>query len=147
MSSPGSAPIVLELPAWPLADTLALGLVGALGIVVEAVMVRQPQGVTGAGLLLALALIVWFGSGRRASRRIARATMAADGGWRLTFADGRAAEATMLPGTRVLGSSVLLKWRADGRPASVWLTHRDLPRPVLRALTVRLQGSGPRVGA
>ena len=138
---------MLELPAWPLADTVALGLVGALGVVVEAVMIRQPQGVTGAGVLLALALVVWFGSGRRASRRIALAALAADGGWRLTYADGRAAEATILRGTRVLGSSVFLKWRVDGRPASVWLTHRDLPRPVLRALAVRLQGSGPRVGA
>ena len=138
---------MLELPAWPLADAVALGLVGVLGVVVEAVMARQPQGVTGAGLLLAMALAAWLASRRRASGRLARASRAADGGWRLTFADGRGAEATLARGTRVLGSSVVLKWRVEERAASVWLTHWDLPQPVLQSLIVRLKGADLRVGA
>ena len=147
MSSPGSAPIMLELPTWPLADALALCLAGVLGVVVEAVMARQPQGLTGAGLVLAVALVAWLGSRRRASGRLDRAALAEDDAWRLTFADGRQAEATLVRGTRVLGSSVVLKWRVEGRARSVWLTRRDLPLPVLRNLAMRLQGTGPRVGA
>lgn len=138
---------MLELPTWPLADALALGLAGVLGVVVEAVMARQPQGLTGAGLLLAVALAAWLGSRRRAGGRLHRAALAKDGAWRLTFADGRLAEATLLRGTRILGSSVVLKWRVEGRAKSVWLTRRDVPPPVLRNLAVRLQGAGPRVGA
>jgi hypothetical protein len=85
---------MLELPAWPLADALALGLAGVLGVVVEAVMARQPRGLTGVGLLLAVALAGWLGSRRRARGRLDRATLAEEG-IRLTFADGRQAEATL----------------------------------------------------
>jgi hypothetical protein len=130
---------MLELPARLLADKVAIGLMGALGVVVEAVMARQPQGVTGAGLLLAGALMLWFGYQRRAGGRLARVSLEPAGSWRLTYVDGHVAEAALGRGSRVLGGSVVLKWRVDGRPASVWLTHRDLPRPVLRALIVRLK--------
>lgn len=138
---------MLELPAWPMAESVALGVVGTLALVAEGVMARQPQGVAGVGLLLAALLASWLWLRRRPGRRLATAALNPDGGWRLSYADGRAADATLVPGSRVLGPSLVLKWRVDGRRDSVWLTQWDLPLPVLRALTVRLQGADLRVGA
>lgn len=146
MSSTGSAPMTLELPAWLLADRIVLVLAAACAVAIEAVLVRQPGGVPGAGLALGTGLAAWHCFRLRRRGRVQRARLAADGEWRLGFADGRTAPATLAPGSRLLGPSALLKWRVDGRSLALWLTPVDLPREAMRALRVRLSGADLRVG-
>ncbi len=146
MSSTGSVPMTLELPAWLLADRIVLVLAVACAVVIEAVLVRQPGGMPGAGLVGGAGLAAWQGFRLQRRRRVARARLAADGDWRLGFADGRTAPATLAPGSRLLGRSALLKWTVEGRSLALWLTPVDLPRDALRALRVRLTGADLRIG-
>jgi hypothetical protein len=138
--------MTLELPACLLVDRVALSLIVIGAIVAELVLLRQPDGPAGAGLVAGLALAGWQGWRMRAGHRLRSATLEPDGGWRLAFGDGRMAPARLVRGSRLLGSSAVLKWVVAGRPLAVWLTPVDLSRASLRALRVRLAGDGLRAG-
>ena len=117
MSSPASA-VTVELPRWLLAERLSLGLACATAPVVEAVLARHPGAPAGAGLAVAALLVagVWF------QRRRRPRSLALPAG----------------PGSRLLGSSVVVNWQSPGRSGSLWLTPADLPRETLRSVAVRL---------
>jgi hypothetical protein len=117
MSSPASA-VTVDLPRWLLAERLSLGLACATAPVVEAVLARHPGAPTGAGLAVAALLVAgaWF------QRRRRPRSLALPAG----------------PGSRLLGSSVVVRWQSPGRSGSLWLTPADLPRETLRSLAVRL---------
>lgn len=130
--------MTLELPARLLADRAAMLLIVAGILVAEAVLLRQAGGAAGLGLAAGALLAAWQAWRMRAGRRVRSATLAADGGWRLTFGDGHTASARLVRDSRLLGSSAVLKWSVEGHPLAVWLTPADLPRTTLRALRVRL---------
>jgi hypothetical protein len=133
----------LELPRHLLGDRLSVSLILGCGLAVEAAAWRHPGLPVGIGALLAALLGTWH------LVRARRAPVHAEwgpGGWRLKLADGRWVEATLVAGTRLLGSSVVLRWHADGRTVGAWLTPADLPRSRLRRLAVRLQAQAMRVG-
>jgi hypothetical protein len=127
--------VTVELPRWLLADRLSLGLAGATAPVVEAVLARHPGAPGGLGLLVAVMLLAGFCWQRR--RRPRALQLATAGGW-MQFADGARLACQPGPGSRLLGSGVVLHWRAAARSGSLWLTPADLPREVLRSLAVRL---------
>lgn len=134
MSSPGSA-VTVELPRWPLADRLTVGLLLAVALVVEAVAARHPGVPGGLGVAAAAVLAVVFQLERRHRPRV---LVFARGASHLEFADG--SQRSFVPGTgsRLLGSSVVLHWRTPGRSGAAWLTAADLPRETLRSLAVHL---------
>lgn len=138
--------MTLELPAWLLADRLAVLLVVTCAVVIEAVLLRHPGGVVGPGLLVGAALASWQWSRLKAGRRLRTLTLAADGQWRLQYGDGRTVTAQLARGSRLLGSTVALKWRGLGVPRAVWLTPADLSRTALRGLHVRLSAADQRAG-
>lgn len=117
MSSPASAATV-ELPRWLLAERLSLGLACAVAPVTELVLARHPGAPAGVGLALAALLVagVWLQRRQRP----------------------RSLHLSAGPGSRLLGPSLVVRWRASGRSGVVWLTPADLPRETLRTLAVRL---------
>ena len=134
MSSPGSA-VTAELPHWPLAERASLVLAGLAGAVIEAVAANHPGVPAGLGALAMGALaagLAW----RRRGQPVAIELSVRGGRLRLT--DGRWLPCTIGTGSRLLGSSVVLHWRAAGRSRALWLTPADLPRETLRSLAVRL---------
>lgn len=138
--------MTLDLPAWLLADRATLLLAGVCAVVIEAALLQQPQRTAGVGILIGASLAAWQWSRLRGGRRVRRARLAADGEWQLDLQDGRTTLARLLPGSRLLGPSAVLRWRVDGRPLAVWLTPADLPHATLRDLHVRLSGADLRVG-
>jgi len=138
--------MTLELPAWLLADRVALLLIATGAIVAEVVLHRQPAGPAGFGLAAGALLAAWQSWRMRAGRRVMSATLGADDGWRLGFRDGHSAAARLVRGSRLLGPTAVLKWVVEGRPRTVWLTPADLPRDTLRTLRVRLAGAALRAG-
>ena len=135
--------MTVELPRWPLVDRLtpALGLVA--GIALEAVLARYPGAPLGIGAVAAAALLLWFGWQRR---RRPLAFEFAPTPRRLRFGDGHAAPFVLGPGSRVLGSTVVLHWQSAGRAGALWLTPADLSREGLRSLAVRLVANGRPAG-
>jgi hypothetical protein len=131
MCLPGSA-VTVELPRWALADRLALGLIVAAGVMLEAGLPGAPPGT---GVLAAAALVLW--QRRQRMQRPLVVALAPDGGT-LTLGDGRRVPCHLGSGTRVLGATVVLHWHVDGSPGSLWLTPVELPRETLRRLAVRL---------
>ena len=117
MSSPASA-VTVELPRWLLAERLSLALACATGPVVEMVLARHPGAPVGVGLAVAALLVagVWFQRRRRPRSLVLPAG----------------------PGSRLIGSSVVVHWQSTGRSGALWLTSADLPRETLRSLAVRL---------
>ncbi|MGB5102090.1 MAG: hypothetical protein WBO04_02065 [Steroidobacteraceae bacterium] len=136
----------LDLPARLLADRAAMLLIATFAIVAEVVLLRQPGGPTGPGIATGLLLAAWQVWRLRPARQLRGATLEADGGWRLAFGDGRTAPAQLVRGSRLLGSSTVLKWTVEGHPLAVWLTPADLSRAALRALHVRLAGASLQDG-
>jgi hypothetical protein len=129
----------LELPRCLLADRLSVLLILGCGVALEAALWRHPDLPVGVGLSAAGLLWAWH------QWRIRRAPLRAEwapAGWRLQLADGRWIEVGLGRGSRLLGSSVLLHWRARGCSFRAWLTPVDLPRPVLRSLALRLRVHG-----
>jgi hypothetical protein len=110
--------VTVELPRWLLAERLSLGLACATAPVVEGVLARHPGAPAGVGLAVAALLVagIWLQRRRRPSS--------------LALLAG--------PGSRLLGSTVVVRWQAPGRSGSLWLTPADLPRETLRLLAVRL---------
>ena len=117
MSSPASA-LTVELPRWLLAERLSLGLACATAPVVEGVLARHPGAPVGAGLAVAALLVAGVWLQRRRRPRF----VAVPAG----------------PGSRLLGSSVVVHWQSSGRSGALWLTPADLPRETLRSIAVRL---------
>lgn len=138
--------MTLELPARLLADRAALLLIVTGVIVAEVVLLRQSEGPAGLGFAAGVLLTAWQVWRMRAGRHVRSATLAADGVWRLAFGDGHTAPALLVRGSRLLGSSAVLRWTVEGHPLAVWLTPADLPRTTLRALRVRLAGASLRAG-
>jgi hypothetical protein len=147
MSSPGSGELTLEIPPRLLADRATVGLVVACAVAIEAVAARYPEGPVGLGAATGVLLALWHGLWVRRSPTVVGATLDRAGRWRLRLSDGRAVAAVLQPGSRVLGSSVVLRWKTGRRVLSAWLTGWDLPPDRLRELTVRLLASGGRAGA
>ena len=117
MSSPASA-VTVELPRWLLAERLSLGLACATAPVVEGVLARHPGAPFGVGLAVAALLVagVWL------QRRLRPRSLVLPAG----------------PGSRLLGSSVVVHWQSPGRSGALWLTPADLQRETLRSVAVRL---------
>jgi hypothetical protein len=56
----------------------------------------------------------------------------------MVLADGRQVAAVLLPGSRILGPTVVLRLRGGRLTRAAWLTAGDLPAPDLRRLAVGL---------
>jgi hypothetical protein len=138
MSSPGSV-VTLELPRWPLADLLSLGLVVAAAVVVEAVAARHPGVPAGLGVAAAVLLVLWLQFQRR---RRPRTVVLTPGAGHLRLPDGRQLPCRPGTGSRLLGTSIVLHWRSPGGSGSLWLTAADISRERLRALAVCLAAAG-----
>lgn len=138
MSSPGSDVLTIELPARLASDRAMAGLLVAAVLAVEAVVARYPDGQAGIGLAAGILVASWhFWLGRR-SAMVRTATLDWRGEWHLGLADGRRVAAVLSPGSRVLGSTVVLRLRGGRLIRSAWLTAWDLPAVELRRLAVRL---------
>jgi hypothetical protein len=141
MSSPGSDVLTIELPARLASDRALAGLIVAAAVGVEVVMARYPDGQAGLGLATGVLLALWqFWLDRRAAV-VRTAALDRRGEWRLVRADGRRVAAVLLPGTRVLGPTVVLRLKGGRLTRCAWLTPWDLPAVELRRLTVRLMAA------
>ncbi len=139
MSSHGSA-VTVELPGRTLADRLTWLLVAVAAVTAEFLVRRQLQAPVGIGL----ALLVLFGVLQCWSGRCRPTAVTLDRtGWRLRFRDGSVRTARPGAGTRLLGPTAVLHWRAGHGSGRAWLTPLDLPRPVLRAVILRLRADVP----
>jgi hypothetical protein len=147
MSSPGSDALTLEIPSRLLADRATVGLILACAVAWEVVAARHPAGPAGIGLVAATLLSAWHWVGRRRGPALIRASLDRSDRWELTLSDGKSVPAVLRPGSRILGSSVVLRWQAGRRVRSMWLTAWDLPPEQLRELTVRLRASSAQTGA
>ena len=131
--------MTVELPRWALADRLTLLLGAAASLALEVALSRHPGVPPGLGVLAGLGVVSWQLLLRR--RRPVAVEFAVPA-CALRFADGRREPCRVGPGTRVLGSTVVLHWIAPGRSEALWLTPLDLPRDVVRGLAVWLVARG-----
>lgn len=138
MSSPGSDVLTIELPTRLASDHAVVGLLVAAAVGVEVVVARYPDGPVGIGLAAGVLLALWHLWRGRRSAMVRTATLDRGGGWQLGLADGRRVAAVLLPGSRVLGPTVVLRLRGGRLARSAWLTTRDVPAVELRRLAVRL---------
>jgi hypothetical protein len=141
MSSPGSDVLTIELPSRLAADRVAAGLLVAAAACLEAVVARYPGGPAGIGLAAGILLASWQFWLVRRSALVRTATLGRGGDWQLGLADGRQVAAALLPGSRVLGPTVVLRLRGGRLTRSAWLTARDLPAVDLRRLAARLMAA------
>lgn len=125
--------MTLELPRWLLADRLTLALIAAGALALEATLARYPGLPQGPGLLLGGLLATW--QWHRARHRPRLVCLGPADIFVQTGGAGSTAPATG-PRTRLLGRSVILHWRADGRSRTAWLTTADLPGEALRRMRV-----------
>jgi len=141
MSSPGSDVLTIEFPARLVSDRAVAGLLVAAVVAVEIVVSRYPDGYAGFGLAAGVLLASWYSWQGRRSARVQAATLDRRGQWQLVQADGRRVAAALLPGSRILGRTVVLRLRGDRLARSAWLTAADLPAQDLRRLAVRLMAA------
>jgi hypothetical protein len=141
MSSPGSDVLTIELPTRLASDHVGAGLLVAAAVGVEVVVARYPDGPVGIGLAAGVLLALWHLWRGRRSTMVRTATLDRRGGWQLGLADGRRVAAVLLPGSRVLGPTVVLRLRGGRLTRSAWLTSWDLPAAELRRLAVRLMAA------
>jgi hypothetical protein len=132
MSSPGSV-VIADLPRWTAGERLSLVLAIACGGVVEAVLAHHPGVMQGPGLVLAILLLA--GTFAQRLRRPASLEFGTHGP-RAVLGDGRRVRFEVGPGTRLLGSSVVLHCRINGRTRRLWLTAADLPRGPLHRIAL-----------
>ena len=147
MSSPASAVLRLELRPWPVADRVSAGLVVAAALTILAVAAQTPEPRPGLGVLALGLLGGWLWSRRRIARGITALGLGGDGRFWTEYEDGRRVDSEVLPGTRRLGRTVALRWRAGGDVRHAWLTPWDVPAERLRELSVRLQAARFATGA
>jgi hypothetical protein len=146
MSSPGSDVLTVEVPARLVAERASVVLIVACALVVEAVATNHPDAPVGLGVGVGIGLCAWHLLRMCNAARIRRATLDGHGRWLVESTAGRS-EAELLPGSRVLGRSVVLRLRSGPTVHSLWLTGWDLPAGQLRHLRVRLLAQGARAGA
>jgi len=137
----------IELRPWLVADRVAAGLAVCCALVIEVVASRypEPQAWLGVAVLALLAAWLWYQRNRAAG--VTGLAVMPDGRWLTLFGDGSQLPSEVLRGTRLLGRSVALHWRAGRRVRRAWLTPWDVPAGQLRELSVRLLASGPRDAA
>ena len=126
--------MTVELPRWALADRLALGLIVAAGVVLEVVLANLAGAPRGIGVLASAVLVLWQWRHRR--QRPLALDIAPDAGALLRLG----------PGSRVLGSTVVLHWQSPQTSGAVWLTPADVPRQALHGLVVSLVAGRARAG-
>jgi hypothetical protein len=141
MSSPGSDVLTIEFPARLVSDRAVAALLVAAVVAVEVVVSRYPDGHAGFGLVAGVLLASWCSWQGRRSARVQAATLDRRGQWQLVLADGGRVAAALLPGSRILGRTVVLRLRGDRLVRSAWLTAADLPAEDLRRLAVRLMAA------
>jgi hypothetical protein len=139
MSSHGSGALRIEFRPWPVADRVAAGLAVACALTVEAVAARYPDAWPGPGVAALLLLAAWLWFRRHRTAGITAIEVDGTGRWRTAFADGRTEASRILSGTRLLGPTVAVRWRAGRSVHHAWLTPWDVPRGQLRELAVRLE--------
>ncbi len=146
MSSHGSDALRIELRPWLVADRVAAGLAVCCALVIEVVASRypEPQPWLGAAVLGLLGAWLWYRHRRAAG--VAGLSIGPDGKLLSLFEDGSALASEVLRGTRLLGPSLALRWRAGRRVRQVWLTPWDVPAGELRELSVRLRAAAPWEG-
>jgi hypothetical protein len=147
MSSPGSVALTLDLPRRLLSDWIAIGLCLASGPFLETASDRYPGVPAGVGLGAGALLLASLWASRVGRPALCRAILAESGAWQLDLADGRQVPATLLPGSRSLGPTLLLRWRTGERTVSRWLTGFDVPVADLRRITARLRAARSAYGA
>ena len=147
MSSPGYDALWIEFRPWPVSDRVAAGLVICCALVIEVVASRHadPRPWLGVAALALLAAWLWYR--RRRVSDVAGLSIGPDGRWQTLFADGRSVPSQVLRGTRLLGPTVALRWRAGTGIHHAWLTPWDVPAGQLRELTVRLLATPVQEGA
>jgi hypothetical protein len=139
MSSPGSDALRIDFKPWLLADKVAAGLVVCCALVIEAVASRYPEPRLGLGVAALALLAAWLWYRRRRSSDLAGLEIDPEGRWQTLLADGSLLPSEVLRGTRLLGPTVALRWRAGKVVRHAWLTPWDVPDGQLRELTVRLR--------
>jgi hypothetical protein len=135
------------LRPWSVADRVAAALVVAAALTIMAVAGQTQEPRPGLGMLALALLGGWLWYRRHAARGIAAVAVAADGRFWTEYQDGRRVDSVLLPGTRRLGRTVALRWRAGGEVRQAWLTPWDVPAERLRELSVRLQAARIADGA
>lgn len=146
MSLPGSDALRIEFRPWLLADRVAAGLVIGCALSIEIVASRYPEPRLGLGVAALALLAAWLWYRRRRASDVTGLEVGPDGQWRTLFADGRALPSKVLRGTRLLGPTVALHWRAGTDVRRAWLTPWDVPEGQLRELSVRLVAARIRAG-
>ena len=147
MSSPGSDALTIDIRSPLLADRLTAGLIVTAAVVIEVVAARHPDARTGLGVASGALLGLWYRLWVRRRPTLLGAALDGAGRWQLRLSDGRVVPAVLQPGSRVLGSTVFLRWQAGRRAHSAWLTGLDVGPARLRDLSVRLLASGAPAGA
>jgi hypothetical protein len=141
MSSAGSGALTVEWPRWLLADRLTVVLAVACASVIEMVVANYPAVPTGVGLAIGIVLIGAHLLLARNNRALLGARLEPAGRWTLLTRSGEEA-ARLAPGSRVLGSTVVLRLRTAGGVHQVWLTPHDVSASRLRLLRARLLSAG-----
>ena len=147
MSSPASVVLRLELRPWPVADRVAAAMVVAAALAIVAVAGQTPEPRPDLGVLALGLLGGWLWYRRRAARGIVALAVAGDGRFWTEYRDGRRIDSEVLPGSRRLGRSVALRWRAGRDVRQAWLTPWDVPAEGVRELSVRLPSLRIAAGA
>ena len=147
MSSPASVVLRLELRPWPVAARVAAAMVVAAALAIVAVAGQTPEPRPDLGVLALGLLGGWLWYRRRAARGIVALAVAGDGRFWTEYRDGRRIDSEVLPGSRRLGRSVALRWRAGRDVRQAWLTPWDVPAEGLRELSVRLPSLRIAAGA
>lgn len=147
MSSPAYEALRIEFRPWLLADRVAAGLVICCALVIEIAASRYPEPRVGLGVAALALLAAWLWYRRRRSSGVTGLEIGADGRWQTLLADGRRIPSEPLRGTRLLGHTVALRWRAGTAVRQAWLTPWDVPAGQLRDLAVRLATARVRDGA
>ena len=137
----------IELRPWLMADRVAAGLAVACALVIEGVAARYPEPRLGLGIAALVLLVLWIWHGRRRNRGVSGLAVDREGQWSTLYSDGRVVPSRVLPGTRLLGSTVALRWEAGDQVRTAWLTPWDVPEGQLRELTVHLVAARTREGA
>ena len=139
MSSPGYAALSLEPPCLGFAEVVTAAMCAISAITTEMVLDHYPGAPAGAGVAIGAMAAAWlYLGGGRGVRGLRKAVWLRDGAWRLEFRDGTTVAASLGPGTRMLGRSLVLHWCFDEGSLKRWLTPWDVDDSQLRAVAVRL---------
>jgi hypothetical protein len=137
----------IELRPWLLADRLAACLAAGCALTIEVVASRYPDPRPWLGVAALALFACWLWYRRRGASGMAGLVIGPDGRLQTLLADGSLLPSEVLPGTRLLGRTVALRWRAGTGVRHAWLTPWDVPAGQLRELAVRLLATRTRDGA